>query len=259
VTQPETVDQTGYVTRAGQRRMLSMMRNLLLVGLAGCSVAAGETMKTSDDPPVVIELFTSQGCSSCPPADALLEKLVRAGQAEGRPIVALSFHVDYWNDLGWADPFSTHAWTERQQQYSRALGDDRVYTPQLVVGGAAGMVGSQGAMVARAIKAAPKQQPIEATAAWSAASVEINATAPADADVWVAIWEDAPKTKVMSGENSGELLLGNRVVRKLERVAVAGKPGTLVVALPTTWKAGGAVAFAQRPDRRIIGARVLMR
>ncbi|CAN5546906.1 thioredoxin family protein [soil metagenome] len=236
-----------------------MMRNVLLLGLAGCSLAAGETMRASDEAPVVLELFTSQGCSSCPPADALLAKLGQAGQAEGRPVVALSFHVDYWNDIGWADPFSTHAWTERQQQYSRALGDDRVDTPELVVGGGAGMVGSQGAKVAQAIKAAPRQQLIEAKASWSAGSVEIRATAPDGADVWVAIWEDAAKTKVTSGENSGEMLLGYRVVRKLERVATAGKPGTLSVALPTTWKAGGAVAFAQRPDRRIVGSRVLMR
>ncbi len=233
------------------------MRATLLCLLAGCSVASSGVR--SDEAPVVIELFTSQGCSSCPPADALLQKLSQAGAAEGRPIVALSFHVDYWNDLGWADPFSTHAWTERQQQYARALGDDRVYTPELVVGGGAGMVGSQGGKVAQAIKDAPKQQLIQAGAQWSADRVEITATAPADAEVWVAIWEDAPATKVTRGENSGELLLGDHVVRKLERVAAAGKPGQLSLALPTAWKAGGAVAFAQRTDRRIIGSRVLMR
>ena len=236
-----------------------MMRNLLLLGLLGCSAAAGESMRAADEAPVVIELFTSQGCSSCPPAEALLAKLSQAGQAEGRPVVALSFHVDYWNDLGWSDPFSSHAWTERQQQYSRALGDDRVYTPEIVVGGAAGMVGSQGAKVAQEIKAAPRQLLLEATASWSAGSVEINATAPAGAEVWVAIWEDAAQTKVTSGENSGEMLRGDHVVRTLERVATAGKPGTLKLALPTTWRAGGAVAFAQRPDRRIIGSRLLRR
>lgn len=236
-----------------------MMRHLSLLVLAGCSVAAGELTHASTEAPVVIELFTSQGCSSCPPAEALLEKLARAGQAEGRPIVALSFHVDYWNDLGWADPFATHAWTERQQQYSRALGEGRVYTPELVVGGAAGMVGSQGAKVARAIKAAPTQQQLEAKARWSASNVEIDAVAPEGAEVWVAIWEDAATTKVTSGENSGELLLGTHVVRMLERVAGAGQQGTLAVALPSTWRAAGAVAFAQRPDRRIIGSRILMR
>jgi hypothetical protein len=238
------------------------MRHLLLLlalSFAGCATAAGETVKVSDEAPVVIELFTSQGCSSCPPADALLGKLAKAGHSEGRPIVALSFHVDYWNDLGWADPFSAPAWTARQQQYARSLGEDRVYTPELVVGGGAGMVGSQAAAVTRAIAAAPKQQAIAARAAWSVDSVTVDATAPDGADVWVAIWEDAPRTNVTRGENSGSAMLGDRVVRKLERVAAAGRTGKVAIALPHDWKPGGAVAFAQRPDHRIIGAHVLPR
>lgn len=227
--------------------------------LAGCATAAGETVKPSDEAPVVIELFTSQGCSSCPPADALLGKLAKAGHSEGRPIVALAFHVDYWNDLGWADPFSSPAWTARQQQYARSLGGDRVYTPELVVSGGAGMVGSQAAAVAQAIAAAPKQQAIAASATWTAETMTVEATAPDGAEVWVAVWEDAPKTHVTRGENSGSALLGDRVVRKLERVAAAGHTGKVAIVLPHEWKAGGAVAFAQRPDRRIVGARVLPR
>jgi hypothetical protein len=236
------------------------MRLLLPLLLAtGCAAASGETMRTTDEAPLVIELFTSQGCSSCPPADALLGKLAAAGQSDGRPIVALSFHVDYWNDLGWADPFSTQAWTQRQQQYSRALGGDRVYTPELVIGGGVGVVGSQTSSVTRAIAAAPKQQAITATAAWAADSITVEATAPDGADVWVAVWQDAAQTKVTSGENAGTSMLGDRVVRKLERVATSGRTGKLTVALPPTWKAGGAVAFAQRPDQKIVGARVLAR
>src|SRR6185312_8180355 len=161
-----------------------------------------------------------------------LGKLAKAGHSEGRPIVALSFHVDYWNDLGWADPFSTAAWTARQQQYARSLGEDRVYTPELVVAGGAGMVGSQASAVARAIAAAPKQQAIAATAMWSADAVTVDATAPDGADVWVAVWEDAPQTHVTRGENSGAALLGDRVVRKLEHVAAAGHTGKVAIALP---------------------------
>jgi hypothetical protein len=231
------------------------MRLLPLAVLAGCASASAET-HSKDEAPLVIELFTSQGCSSCPPADALLGKLAAAGQSDGRPIVALSFHVDYWNDLGWADPFSTPAWTERQQQYARTLGG-RVYTPELVVGGGAGMVGSQAANVVRAIAAAPTQIAITATGTWTADSLTVNATAPDGADVWVAIWEDADKTKVTRGENSGEALLGDRVVRQLERVTTSGKSGKVAVALSPTWKAGGAVAFAQGLDRKIVGSRVL--
>jgi len=236
------------------------MRSLLpLLTLFGCATASGETMKPSDEAPVVIELFTSQGCSSCPPADALLGQLAKAGHSAGRPIVALAFHVDYWNDLGWTDPFSLPAWTARQQQYARSLGGDRVYTPELVVGGGAGMVGSDAGAVARAIKTAPRQQTIAATASWTADSVTVDATAPAGADVWVAVWEDAPRTNVTRGENEGTAMLGDRVVRKLERVAVAGHTGKLAIALPHDWKASGAVAFAQRPDRRIVGAQILPR
>ena len=233
------------------------MRLLSLALVAGCAAASAET-HSKDEAPLVIELFTSQGCSSCPPADALLGKLAAAGQSDGRPIVALSFHVDYWNDLGWADPFSMPAWTERQQQYGRVF-KDRVYTPELVVGGSAGMVGSQTANVVRAIAAAPKQMAIAATGTWTADSLEVHATAPEGADVWVAVWEDAARTKVTRGENSGEALLGDRVVRKLERVATAGNTGTISVALSPNWKAGGAVAFAQQPDRKIIGSHLLSR
>jgi len=235
------------------------MRFLLpFVGLLGCATAAGEP-RAADDGPVVIELFTSQGCSSCPPADELLGKLAKAGSLDGRKLAPLSFHVDYWNDLGWADPFSTSAWTARQQSYARALGDNRVYTPELVVAGGAGMVGSSSTRVAQAIAAAPRQLAVTATAAWDNARVTVQATAPADADVWVAVWEDGTRTKVARGENAGELLASERVVRKLERVATAGHAGKLDIALDPAWKASGAVAFAQRADRKIVGATLLPR
>ena len=234
------------------------MRTLLLLGLFGCASAAGEP-RVADEGPVVIELFTSQGCSSCPPADALLNKLARGGELGGRRLAPLAFHVDYWNDLGWPDPYSQPGWTVRQQAYAHALGDERVYTPELVVAGGAGMVGSQSGNVARAIAAAPKQRAIAATATWEDARVTIAATAPADADVWVAIWQDGTRTAVPRGENSGETLVGDRVVRKLEKVATAGRAGTITIALDGKWHAGGAVAFAQRTDRAIVGAAVLRR
>ncbi len=231
------------------------MRALLLL-LAGCATAAGETRP--DDVPVVIELFTSQGCSSCPPAEELLGKLAHAGKLGNRTIAPLAFHVDYWDDLGWPDPFALPAWTERQRSYARALGDERVYTPELVVAGATGMVGSQWARVEASILAAPKQQPIAARATWGTGKLTVEATAPADADVLVAVWEDATPTKVARGENAGETLAGERVVRRLERVAEAGKTGSHTIALGA-WKPGGAVAFAQRKDSRIIGAKLLPR
>ena len=232
------------------------MRWLVLV-LAGCTAAAGEPR--TDEAPLVIELFTSQGCSSCPPADRLLDKLARAGQLAGRPLAPLSFHVDYWDDLGWADPYARPAWTERQRQYARALGDASVYTPELVIGGRVGMVGSHERRAAEAIAAAPRQQKIAATAVWSKTSVTIDATAPANADVWVAVWQDGTRTKVPRGENAGATLAADRVVRKLERVAQAGKTGKLTIAIDGLGRDIGGVAFAQTPDKQIIGSRLLPR
>jgi hypothetical protein len=234
------------------------MRALLaLPVLAACATASGEARP--DEGPIVIELFTSQGCSSCPPADALLGQLAHAGSLGGRPLAPLAFHVDYWNDLGWADPFSLPAWTERQQAYARSLGDDRVYTPELVVAGGSGMVGSQRLRVEHAIAAAPRQIAVAAKAKWEPSRVTVTATAPSDAEVWVAIWQDGTRTKIERGENRGETLEGDRIVRRLERVAEAGKAGTVTIALGDGWRAGGAVAFAQHRDRRIVGATMLPR
>jgi hypothetical protein len=225
---------------------------LLPIFLLGCATAQSEPPKGGG--PLVLELFTSQGCSSCPPADRLLSRL--AGE---RDLAPLSFHVDYWNDLGWVDPFSLPVWTDRQRGYARALGDDRVYTPELVIGGGVGLVGSQEAAVKRAIAGAPRPALLAATAHWRGDALEVSVTAPGDADVFVAVWEDSTRTKVPRGENAGETLGSDRVVRRLERVAVAGKDGTLTVKLDPAWHATGAVAFAQRADRRIVASAMLPR
>lgn len=237
------------------------MRALLpAVLLAACTHADGDPKPagpTGPEGPVVLELFTSQGCSSCPAAEQLLAKLARDGAVGDRAIAPLAFHVDYWNDLGWADPYSLPAWTARQNQYARSLGDDRVYTPELVVGGAAGMIGSSSGQILAAIQRAPRPAKLAATAAWSAGSVTVNATAPAGAEVWVAVWEDRAPNAVTRGENAGETLRGDRVVRRFERVAAAGQPGSAVIKLDPVWKAGGAVAFAHGPDRKIVASALL--
>jgi hypothetical protein len=232
------------------------MRALLpLLLLGACASAEGQPRTASTTGPIVVELFTSQGCSSCPPADRLLAKLA----GEGPEVAPLSFHVDYWNGLGWADPYSQEAWTERQHQYARALGDTRVYTPEVVVGGAVGMVGSNTGEVRAAIEKATRPALLPARAKWAGKTVEITATAPADADVVVAVWEAQRTTQVTRGENSGHALSNVRIVRRLERVASAGKQGTITVALDPAWKDTGAVAFAQRADRRIVASALLPR
>jgi hypothetical protein len=223
--------------------------------LAACSNADGEPMPRG---PIVIELFTSQGCSSCPPADRLLSKLAK-DSTEERPIAPLSFHVDYWDDLGWPDPFARSAWTERQRVYARTLGDRSIYTPELVVGGTKGVVGSNTLAVTTALAAAKQPALLPTRSVWSAAHLEVMVTAPADADVWIAIWEDGTTTKVTRGENAGETLVHDRVVRHLERVAIAGKKGTTTIKLDPKWRTLGAIAFAQRTDRTIVSSAFLRR
>jgi hypothetical protein len=245
-----------------------------LLSLAACASAEGQGVPApapgggpasapppsrGPEGPVIVELFTSQGCNSCPPADRYLATLASAGQVSGRAVVPLSFHVDYWNDLGWIDPYSQPAWTDRQRGYARALGDRSVYTPQTVVGGATGMVGSHTRKVAAAIADAPRPALLAATAAWEQAHLEVTATAPADADVLVAIWEDARTIAVPRGENAGERLTNHRIVRRLERIAAAGQRGTKRIALDPSWSGTGAVAFAQRADRRIVASALLPR
>lgn len=238
------------------------MRAALALCLLGLPLACGRAdgqprMTSAAHGPLVLELFTSQGCSSCPPAEQLLAKLASAGAVGDRTLAPLAFHVDYWNDGGWADPYSLPAWTERQHQYSRALGDGRVYTPELVVGGAAGMVGSNSAAVTDAIQHAARPALLAATAAWAKDSVTVTATAPAGAEVWVAVWEDGTPTKVTRGENAGETMRGDRVVRRFERVAAAGKQASTTIKLDPRWRAGGAVAFAHGADRQIVASALL--
>jgi hypothetical protein len=222
------------------------MRLAILLALAGCSPAHGESTPTG---PVILELFTSQGCSSCPPADKLLGKLTTDKQ-----LVGLSFHVDYWNDLGWKDPYSTAAWTRRQHAYAAALGDDRVYTPELVVGGTVGMVGSNVAAISNAIAKAERPALLAAKPVWSKDTLELTTTAPANADVYVAVFESARTNKVPRGENSGTTSAHKNVVRRFERVAAAGKAGTITVPLDTAWTDVGAVVFAQRADKKIVAS-----
>src|SRR5438105_3206681 len=113
--------------------------------------------------PVVVELFTSEGCSSCPPADALLARLAEEPLAGNVQLIALEEHVDYWNDLGWADPFSSRDWTSRQYVYSEALGNGNPYTPQMVVDGAVEFVGSQKQKARQAILEAAGKTKIPVT------------------------------------------------------------------------------------------------
>ena len=176
---------------------------------------------------VVLELFTSQGCSSCPPADRLLGAL---GQDEALQnlVVPLAYHVDYWNHIGWRDPFSSAAWSDRQGDYAQALQTGRLYTPQLVVNGRREFVGSDErqarAAIAAALAASPAAtiqlaaEPDPGTTDQVRLGVAVTLTAPVPSlDVMVALFENNLTTDVGSGENARRRLQNDHVVRHLER------------------------------------------
>ena len=185
--------------------------------------------------PVLAELFTSEGCSSCPPADQLLSDLLRTQPVAGVRIVALSEHVDYWNQLGWKDPFSSAQFSDRQNDYGRALGDE-VYTPQVVVDGRLAAVGSSRADVLAAIRNASLKTKAQLTLAWTsdlqaAVTVAPNSAA-AGADVYVAITEDGLTSSVRRGENEGKQLTHDAVTRRLTRIGATSRQGSFSQTVP---------------------------
>lgn len=169
--------------------------------------------------PVLVELFTSEGCSSCPPADELLRKLT-AQPFPGAEVIALSEHVDYWNRLGWRDPFSAPQFSTRQQEYARAFGIQGPYTPQIVVDGKSEFVGSDASRLANAVKQAAQRTKTPISIAIE--GERLRAEAPgAKGDLWLAIAEDGLETNVPRGENAGRRLLHDAVARRLVRIGKA--------------------------------------
>jgi len=177
---------------------------LLAAGVAAADPASAGTGRLA-----VVELYTSQGCSSCPPADALLGELAR------RPdVLALAFHVDYWDDLGWRDRFELPVATQRQQQYARQLGSASVYTPQMVIDGTADVVGSDAAGVARLIAAPRASVPVQLSTRDGELLVSVAAAngMPA-AEVTLLSYLPQAQTAIGRGENAGRALREYNIVR----------------------------------------------
>lgn len=180
----------------------------------------------------VVELFTSQGCSSCPPADHLLTDLAQVAKTRRLPIYTLSMHVDYWDALGWADPYATEQFTKRQRRYAAANGSIRVYTPQMIVGGTAGFVGSNRGDAGDAVRAALAREPaaevkLDVAAEEDAWRVAYNVTgARAGDELVVCLVADAPRNHVPRGENAGRDLAHSGVVRTLVRQPLATPAAT---------------------------------
>src|SRR5579862_3525873 len=192
-----------------------MARFLILVFLAALAAAQSRT-------PVVVELFTSEGCSSCPPADALLLQLSR--QRPDLDVIPLSDHVDYWNHLGWKDPFSAELFSARQQDYGRIFHLDSVYTPQMVVNGDVQFNGSDRRRAELEIQRAAQapHATVELTkGTGDTVRMKIDNLPPntRNADIFLAITDTFLETDVPNGENAGRHLQHTGVVRSLTNVA----------------------------------------
>ncbi len=217
-----------------------------IIGFAFATVLA--TGVQAQEAPVVVELFTSQGCSSCPPADAFLTDLAR----QRRDVLPLAFHVTYWDYLGWKDPYSLDAATARQREYARHLGEDGVYTPQMVVDGTKGFVGSSRAEGLSAIAGAARKQ-VPVRVARDAGSLLIMVGAGVGkAQVLLVGFDPMHETPVGRGENRGHTLLESNVVRSLTPIgAWSGSAVTLRQSLPA---GDGFAVLLQAEDGRILGA-----
>ena len=234
-----------------------MTRRVLLFALAALTLPLARPAAGEDARPVVVELFTSQGCSSCPPADRLL------GEIKGRPgVIALSLHVDYWDYIGWEDPYGKARHTDRQQAYKRRLGLDYVYTPQIVIDGRLQAVGSRREAVLERIAQARADPPAvrpqlteDGRALIPAAQVDGRAR------VWLVTFDARHSTQVAEGENAGDRLVNHNVVREWQDLgAYTGARREIAFDLAQTRAAGrsGCALLVQRAGTgEIMGAAML--
>ncbi len=208
------------------------------------------------DPRAVVELFTSQGCSSCPPADKVLGQL-----AKDPSVIALSLPIDYWDYLGWKDTLADSRFSARQKAYSRARGDREVYTPQAIVNGSAHVIGSDLASIESAIGATTKADgvmsvPVTMTQAGKLLTVSIAASAnspvPTHGEVWICSISKSVPISIGRGENSGREITYHNVVRNLMKVGDwNGNSGSWTVPLESVVREGvdGAVVYLQDGSR----------
>ena len=216
----------------------------LCLGLAVVAAPA-----SADPRPVVVELFTSQGCSSCPPADALLGELARRGD-----VLALGFHISYWDSLGWKDPLSSQASTDRQKAYARRFGG-RVYTPQIVVDGMREMVGSDRAAVLAALGKERPEAVAPVNFAADQRSVAIGA-GDGKGEALLVRFVRQRTTDVAAGENAGRILRDANGVRELTTLgAWDGSARSFPIEPPGAGE--GIAVLVQASDGRMLGAAAL--
>jgi hypothetical protein len=179
----------------------------------------------AQDVPVLAELFTSEGCSSCPPADQLLQALDRTQPVAGARVIVLGEHVDYWDRLGWRDPFSSPLFSARQERYARLLGAE-VYTPQIVIDGREAVLGNDPEKVRQSIERAAKRQKATLTVAVRRDTPDpaITVSGNARGELWIAVAAESARSDVTRGENSGRALTHVSVVRSLLKAGKMDSP-----------------------------------
>jgi hypothetical protein len=224
--------------------------------------------------PVIVELFTSEGCSSCPPADTSLAKMEENQTIGNAKVIGLEEHVDYWNQLGWSDPFSSPEWTARQRSYAEVFGSG-VYTPEMVVDGTTELIATRGPEAQSNIEQAGRRVKtavsITANGGETGSTRKFNvrvgqlagAAARDDVEVWLAVTETRLHSLVTRGENAGSELQHASVVRTMQKLGVAAKSsevafaGEPAVPVDSSWKQENLriVVFVQeKKSRHILGA-----
>ena len=223
-----------------------MLRTMAAIGL-GRAGLAGATSAEADSRPVVVELFTSQGCSSCPPADALLRDL--SGRSD---VLALGFHISYWDDLGWKDPFSSEAATDRQRAYARLFGRGQIYTPQMVVDGRREMVGSDRDAVGAALSSAHPEALCPVSFGADRRSVALG-SGSGNGTVLLARFVQKRVTRVGAGENARRTL---EDVNGVEALSTLGRwdGSAQHFAIQPPAAGEGVAVLVQAADGRILGA-----
>ncbi|MBD2701196.1 DUF1223 domain-containing protein [Spirosoma sp. BT702] len=238
---------------------------LTLLGLL-TYVTLAKPVKPTAQPVVVLELFTSQGCSSCPAADKALQDITQEAARTGKAVYGLSFHVDYWNRLGWQDPFSSKDYTARQRQYDRTL-KTQTYTPQLVVNGQQNIVGGQRGRIEQAIKTIQQQPPSafigvvgNLSRKDNQVSVRYTLSAAGPYRVNVALVQKEARTAVRNGENGGKTLVNTNIVRQFKTLDVTSVTGNVTLVAPPDLspEQSAVLVYVQRMDTgQVVGAKML--
>lgn len=247
------------------RRSLQAATGIALIALAAKVMFGGAPQvhaQTTSRVPMLVELFTSEGCNSCPPADSLLATLLEEQPIEGAFVIPLSEHVTYWDHQGWKDPFGSQQFTVRQQQYGLRFNLDSVYTPQLIIDGREEYVGSDRRAIERALRnAATRAKPaLTIVASVSGSVIQLSASGPGlsaerNAELVLAVVEDHLSVDVKRGENANKILKHSGVVRSLTNAGDAAKGAPVSIKIDPAWKRANlhAVAFVQsKNDRRVV-------